>query len=117
MNLLSSNLPFPRAVGATGSFTHSTIGVPFTPKPLNRSSVLASMSVVGASVAVWLSTVWGELKGTKSATANKIRVRIGKTFLIFDFDLLGANKRVARQNWHNLPVGRRQGSALVNEPA
>jgi hypothetical protein len=27
---------------------------------------------------------WGELKGRKSAIANKIRVRIGRTFLIFD---------------------------------
>src|SRR5215475_202074 len=50
MNLLSSKRPLPRAVGGTASATHSLIGVPRAPKLLNRSSVLASMSVVSASV-------------------------------------------------------------------
>jgi hypothetical protein len=55
------------------------------------------MSVVSASVAVWLSTVCGELRGKTSAIANNASVKIGRTFLIF-FDLLGATNGVVKQN-------------------
>src|SRR5215468_3923918 len=48
MNLLSSNDRF-----ATGGATHSSMGAPLVPNPLNRSSVRRFKSVVGASVIVW----------------------------------------------------------------
>src|SRR5262245_31445787 len=48
MNRLSSNDWL-----GTGPATHSSIGVPLGPNPLNRSSVSATMSVVSASVMIW----------------------------------------------------------------
>src|SRR6266850_4174633 len=82
MNLLSSNRPLPRAVGGTGAATHSSIGVPRAPKPLNRSfGVLASMSVVGASA--WLSTELGIHIGNANAAAKRTSAKTFMSFNIF----------------------------------
>src|SRR5262245_65109348 len=67
MNLLSSNERF-----GTGSPAHSSIGVPFSPNPLNKSSVRASRSVVGASCMDWdPETEFGSVTTKVSATTTK----------------------------------------------
>src|SRR5262245_10098669 len=67
MNLLSSNDRF-----ATGGATHSSIGVPLAPNPLNRSSVRRFKSVVGASVIAWEpETEFGRVARKVSATTAK----------------------------------------------
>src|ERR1043165_3708145 len=98
MNLLSSNLPLPGAVGGTAGATHSLIGVPLAPKLLNRSSVLASMSVVRASVgaaratapsggssgSTWFLFFWpvvaGDSHNDKAKDANRVRASTLKSF-------------------------------------
>src|SRR5215470_2841802 len=67
MNLLSSN-----ERPETGGATHSSMGAPLAPNPLNRSSVSRTRSVVRASVMVWdPATEFGALARKVSATAVK----------------------------------------------
>src|SRR5215813_14117932 len=67
MNLLSSNDRF-----ATGGATHSSMGAPLVPNPLNRSSVRRFKSVVGASVIVWEpETEFGSVARKVSAAKAK----------------------------------------------
>src|SRR5262245_3460741 len=67
MNLLSSNDRF-----ATGGATHSSMGEPLAPNPLNRSSVSRTKSVVGASVMVWdPATEFGSVARQTSAPTMK----------------------------------------------
>src|SRR5262245_6884130 len=72
MNMLSSN-----ERPGTGSATHSSIGEPFVPNPLNRSSEPRTSerrirSVVGASVMVWdPATEFGSVARKVSAPTVK----------------------------------------------
>src|SRR5215475_879290 len=80
MNLLSSNDRF-----ATGGDTHSSMGVPFVPNPLNRSSVKRIKSVVGASAMVWEpETEFGSVARKASApTAKSITTTSFSDFIKF----------------------------------
>src|SRR5215510_16115281 len=67
MKLLSSN-----ERPGTGSPSHSSMGVPLAPNPLNRSSVRQFRSVVGAFVTDWdPATEFGSVARTVSAPTTK----------------------------------------------
>src|SRR5215813_1812698 len=68
MNLLSSN-----ERPGTGSATHSSMGVPLAPNPLNRSSVSLFESVVRAAVTCTLepATEFGRVARKPIATTTK----------------------------------------------
>src|SRR5215813_1858614 len=80
MNLLSSN----EAPGTAG-VTHSSMGVPLVPNPLNRSSVAFTRSVVGASVTAWdPATGFGSVaRQTSDPTTNTITSTIFSDFINF----------------------------------
>src|SRR5262245_27536375 len=100
MNLLSSNERF-----GTGSPAHSSIGVPFSPNPLNKSSVRASRSVVGASCMDWdPETEFGSVTTKVSATTTKsITTTSFSDFTYFSSYWLGHmgpnGKRVVFRGW------------------
>src|SRR5262245_18713202 len=84
MNLLSSKERF-----ATGAATHSSMGAPLAPPPLNRLSLRAFMSVVGASVIVWdPETEFGSVARKVSAHTEKNIATISLSDLM-DFSPLG----------------------------
>src|SRR5215475_6411096 len=80
MNLLSSNDRF-----GTGGDTHSSMGVPLAPNPLNRSSVAVIMSVWRASVMVWdPATEFGSVaRQTSVPTTKDITITILSDFNVF----------------------------------